>query len=566
MAPQTDDMQPAPAGYYYLWHLAALGIISADFGPATLPVPPAVDSAVRNTPAPVINATLWDTIAAAGPISAARVALIDVGISPDHPNLANRIDHNASIDLTTHRYGSRALDILDDTDSFFREQKQHFFSGLEISTLGNLGLSNDDKEYLGDIVAEYAASEGVLRRLLDVNGQFASHGTSCAGLIAGQPSAIVSTDGANPSPPEDILTNPGAPEAQPSKNLNLLPYFGADPFSRLVNIRTSFEQDAKQFIAAFLYAYLQNVDVIVLPRGIPDPRRGVIEPKNDLKADLERWGNREAADLFARITVAEEGPAELEPKMAQGGSNPDRLWKILKRLMIGVSRKIPVICAAGNSGESQLIYPASLAAADNGIVAVGAVTVEGFRAGYSNYGEGLTLVAPSDDGEVFNRHQLRVDRLSPFAERHLFSPGSGKEYRHSYFSLLTTDLPGVFGYDEGKAPWSSRLPYANNPGIGGGYYTSFGGTSGAAALVGGVAALVQRAHRAAHSGSPKLDGLAVKHILEAASSCSSHVTPGFRPLTPDCMNDDNEDIIDPAYFFGAGLLDAAKAVQVALAP
>jgi hypothetical protein len=126
----------------------------------------------------------------------------------------------------------------------------------------------------------------------------------------------------------------------------------------------------------------------VLPRGIPDPRRGVIEPKNDLKADLERWGNREAADLFARIAVAEEGPAELEPKMAQGGSNPDRLWKILKRLMIGVSRKIPVICAAGNSGESQLIYPASLAAADNGIVAVGAVTVEGFRAGYSNYGEG----------------------------------------------------------------------------------------------------------------------------------------------------------------------------------
>ncbi|WP_275786255.1 S8 family serine peptidase [Pararhizobium gei] len=564
MAPQSDEMQPAPVGYYYLWHLAALGIVNADFGAAPTAVPAASDSALRNSPSPVISTTVWDAIADAGPVSPARVALIDVGISPDHPNLATRIDHGASIDLTTHNYGARTLDILDDTDSAFREQKQHFFSGLDISALGNFGLSNDDKEYLDDIVAEYVSSEGVLRRLLDVNGLFASHGTACAGLIAGEPSAVFFPDSGSPSPPEDIFTGPGSTEARPNKNLNLLPYFGADPFSRLLNIRTSFEQDAKQFIAAFLYAYLQNVDVIVVPRGIPDPRRGVIEPKNDLKADLERWASRDAADLFARIALAEEGPAELEPKAPQPGCNPDRLWKILKRVIIGVSRKIPVICAAGNSGESQLIYPASLAAADNGIVAVGAVTVEGFRAGYSNYGEGLTLVAPSDDSEVFNRHQLRVDRLSPFVGSHLYTAGSGKEYCHSYFSLLTTDLPGVFGYDEGKAPWSSRLPSANNPGIGGGYYTSFGGTSGAAALVGGVAALVQRAHRAAHSGAVKLDGVAVKHILEAASSCSSHVAPGFRPLTPDCMNEDNEDVIDPSYFFGAGLLDAAKAVQAAL--
>ena len=107
-------------------------------------------------------------------------------------------------------------------------------------------------------------------------------------------------------------------------------------------------------------------------------------------------------------------------------------------------------------------------------------------------------------------------------------------------------------------------PSSNNCGIGGGYYTSFGGTSGAAALVGGVAALVQRAHRAVHSGSGKLDGIAVKSILEEASRRSSNVGPGFRPLTPDCMNADNEDVIDPRYFFGAGLLNAAAAVDVVL--
>ena len=564
MALQSDNIKPL-AGYYYLWHLAALGVITVDFGSSNEPrLPPDNESALRNATSPVISASVWDAIADRGKISPAKVALIDVGISPDHPNLTTRIDSNASIDLATHRYGARALAILDDTNSSYKEEKQAFFAGLDISGLGNLGLSVDDKEYLDDIVTEYADSYGVLRRILDSNTMFASHGTACAGLIVGEPAALLSEDGESPSPPENVLTNPDSTEAHPNKNPNLLPYFGADPFSRLVNITTSFEEDARQFIAAFLYAYLQNVDVIVMPRGIPDPKRSAMEPKNELKADLERWANRDAADLFARIAVAEQGAAELEPKAFQTGSNPDRMWKILKQLIIGVSRKIPVICAAGNSGESQLIYPASLAARDNGIVAVGAVTVEGFRSGYSNYGEGLTLVAPSDDSEVFNRHQLRVDRLSPFTAKHQYSADSGKEYCYSYFSLLSTDLPGVFGYDEGKAPWSSLLPSANNPGVGGGYYTSFGGTSGATALVGGVAALVQRAHRAVHGGSGKLNGIAVKNILEKASNRNSNVGPGLRPLTPDCMNADDEDAGDPGYFFGAGLLNAAKAVNAVL--
>ena len=184
-----------------------------------------------------------------------------------------------------------------------------------------------------------------------------------------------------------------------------------------------------------------------MPRGIPDPKRSAMQPKNELKADLERWANRDAADLFARIALAEQGPAELEPKATQLGSNPDRLWTILEHLIIGVSRKIPVICAAGNSGESQLIYPASLAAPDNGIVAVGAVTVEGFRSGYSNYGEGLTLVAPSDDGEVFNRHQSRINRAVSQTAKHEYNavPGKGKSLFAVSASLLSTDLPG--------APW-----------------------------------------------------------------------------------------------------------------
>ncbi len=555
--------EATPTSYYYLWHLTALGVIDADYGPVP-PAPPAADeSAVRALPDPVITSTVWDAIAAAGPLRPARVALIDVGISPDHPNLTTRLDRDASIDLTTHRYGARVLDILDTTTSFDREERHAFFSGLNIAALGNMGLSNDDRDYLGDLVAEYAASEGVLRRLYHPESLFASHGTCCAGLIVGEP-AVVAEEGA-PSLPPDGAFYGDSDELRTSGNRNVIPYFGVDPFSKIISIRTSFEDDVRQFIAAFLYAYHQKADVIVLPRGFPDPKRSVVDPKNELKADLELWKNQDAANLFARIAFADQGGPELEPKAAQKGSNPDRPWHILKQLILAVSKQIPIVCAAGNSGESQLIYPANLAADNNGIIAVGAVSAEGFRSGYSNYGEGLTLVAPSDDGEVFNRHQLRLDRLSPFAAQHDYTAFRLREYSYSHFSLLTTDLSGIFGYDHGSDPWSAILPYSNNPGIGGGYYTTFGGTSGASAQVGGLCALLQRAYKSRHNPGDRLSGPQIKSILKAASHPDAIVAPGTRKLTADCMNAEGEDVLDPSYFFGAGLPNAREAVEAVLA-
>ncbi|WP_184359471.1 S8 family serine peptidase [Rhizobium sp. BK602] len=563
MPVEMEAPQTVPINYYYLWHLTALGIIDADYGPAPVGPPSLGESAARGVPDPAIGDTVWDTIAAAGPLHPARVALIDVGVTRDHPNLASRLDREASIDLTTHRYGARTEEDLDTATSFDREERRAFFAGLDIAPLGNLGLSNDDRDYLNDIVTEYAASQGVVRRLYNPESLFASHGTCCAGLIVGEPAVTV--ENSEPSlPPEGAFYGNGD-EPEPSDNRNVIPYFGVDPFSRLISIRTSFEDDARQFLAAFLYAYHQKADVIVLPRGLPDPKRGIVPPKNELKADLECWKHQDAADLFARIAFAEQGGPELEPKAAQKGSNPDRLWHILKQLILGISRHIPIVCAAGNSGESQLIYPASLATDNNGIISVGAVTVEGFRSGYSNYGEGLTVVSPSDDGEVFNRHQLRIDRLSPFAAQHDYGVFQAPEYYYSHFSLLTTDLSGIFGYDRGADPWSAIVPFGANPGVGGGYYTKFGGTSGASAQVAGICALIQRAHKSRHHAGARLSGPQVKSILKAASRQDVTVAPGTRKLTADCMNADNEDALDISYFFGSGLPDARAAVQAALA-
>lgn len=539
----------SPPRFYWLWHLAALKVINADFGPIPGVVPPQDQTALRPEPAPTIGSTVWDTIPKAGQVHA-TVALIDTGVSRAHPNLASRIDVARSIDLTSHRYGAQTEPVLPGTSSATREEKRSYFGGLSIDTLGPLHLESHELEYLESMVAEYRASQGVVRRMIDAEETFAAHGTACAGLIVGEPALVTATGPATTI--ADASINP---------NTNLLPYFGVDPHSKLISIRTSFEADPYQFIAAFLYAWSCKVDVIVMPRGLPDPTRAPLQPKNDLMADLETWRGRQAADLYARLGA--EGPPQPDANAAQHGHLPDRPWKILQHLIISISRHIPVVCAAGNDGESQLIYPARLADDDNGIIAVGAVTAEGFRSGYSNYGDGLTVVAPSDDYEVYNRHQTRLDRSDPLLEMHDYSVGAAREFAFSPLDLVTTDLPGVFGYDGGVAPWSSVLPGQGNVGVGGGYYTAFGGTSGASSLIGGLVLLAQRARRA--QSLTGLDGMQMKALLRGASSAATIVAPGFRPLTRDTMNADDEDQIDPEYFFGAGLPDAEALILAALA-
>ena len=542
-------MTQTPPRYFWLWHLAALKVIDADFGPLTAPPENTADSSLRAVPAPAITATRWD-----GLTGTATAALIDTGVSRTHPNLATRIDTARSIDLTSHRYGAQTLPPTPDTLPATREQKKAFFAGLTLSGLHPLHLDPQDLDYLEGMVTDYRGGLGVVRQLIDAEDTFAAHGTACAGLMVGEP-AMVGADGAA-VPPGSLTGSDINPDP------NLLPYFGVDPFSTLLSIRTSFEADPYQFIAAFLYAWTCKVDIIVLPRGLPDPVRSRLDPKEELKADLETWKSRHAADLYQRLHAAPGDP--VDPNGAQEGSQPDRPWNILKHLIIAISRHIPVICAAGNDGESQVIYPANLADDDNGVIAVGAVTPEGFRAGYANYGDDLTLVAPSDDFEVYTRHQSRLNRADPLIDLHDYAVGEGKRYAFCPFDLVTTDLPGVFGYDGGTTPWSQIPASPGNPGVGGGYYTAFGGTSGAACLIGGLGLLAKRARRGA--GLPDLDGLGLKAALIASCSPTTIVAPGTRPLTGDLMNADNEDKFDVKYFFGAGLPDASVLIAAVIKP
>lgn len=496
---------------YYLWHLAALGVLS-------------VDNETEN-----IQDTLWDQLAKEGDVVPSTIVMIDVGCSFDHPNLRGRVDSEASIDFTAGAQGQRL------EKHVVGNKPKSNFESLDTELLQLDGLKPQDLTLFEEIVQYLQSAQGQTRTTGDVEARFSSHGTSVAGLIVGGPEI--------------------EREKQQTPSPGVIPYFGVDPFSRLVSVRTGFENDPLQFVAALLYAWSQSPDVIVLPRGLPDPVESAVSFKDDFKAELESWSSHEAADVLHRFEALTATASVMDSQSPQSGPTQTRLWHVVRALIVAISKHIPIVCAAGNEGESQLLYPANLATRENGIISVGAVAGSGYRSAYANYGDGLTLVAPSDDMTVFNRHQLR--ETEEIAAKHSYlQPAGAQSVPFSSLGLLSTDVGGAFGYDSGSD--------ANTKNPQSGFYTQFGGTSGAAALVAGVISLVRRAERLNQTKKEPMDGCDIRALL---TNTARSTLPGLGtplPLRTDCMNSDTEDAESQKTFFGAGLIDARAAVSAVL--
>lgn len=152
-----------------------------------------------------------------------------------------------------------------------------------------------------------------------------------------------------------------------------------------------------------------------------------------------------------------------------------------------------------------------------GVLHVGAVSSFGRRSHYSNYGHGLDLVAPSDNFHLYRRMELQgADMKVPLYERVI----------------------------------------------------RFGGTSAAAPIVAGVAALVR-------SANPDLTSLEIKSILQSTADrkfdmrpyprCSRHSDPDPNwDVSPIYPFDQGEFKDGWSPWFGYGKVNALKAVKAAL--
>jgi subtilisin family serine protease len=306
------------------------------------------------------------------------------------------------------------------------------------------------------------------------------------------------------------------------------PYYrGVDPGGKVMSITTSFAPHPELLTLAFLLAARKPADVILFPRGLP----------REIK--------------------------EIDAKMA-----PE--WRALKETILAVSKLIPVVCAAGNECDDESIAPACFAADDNGIIGVAAMNYFGARSSYSNFGKGIAVAAPSDDAEMFNIDQARLDKTDRFYGEYPYEAFiknfNVSEVPYGEAAIRAIDVPGPFGFTDiagnaGAGDAEARL--ATEPES---FFTDFGGTSAAASIVAGVASLMQRAAKF-KSGAAGLDGKKIRKLLveTARKGRSPHLPQGIDPQLLDRDDVVNGQTLTFEVKFGGGLVDAHEAVKRILA-
>ncbi|WP_189562023.1 MULTISPECIES: S8 family serine peptidase [unclassified Mesorhizobium] len=450
----------------------------------------------------------------------ARVALIDTGVDVAHGYLKGRIDDPLDLTGMPISVVKRAAGAASGPFSKLPEKLKDLDLSLDDHLIKKLEkfLEHNKDCTPFDTGAPQTA-----------NLNFSSHGTSCAGLVIGR------TPAPKPTGTQELAAM-GHDDPAPSPIL----YFGVDPFSRLIPVTTSFAPRPEPLILAFLYAWAQGADAILFPRGLPD----------DL-LDTSR--------------------------------NCKPYWRILREVILAVSRKIPIVCAAGNEAESRLIAPAALAGSawgPNGVIAVGAMNYRGIRSSYSSYDDDLTACAPSDDGEMFNADQYRLDttdrtypdypyvatlRQNGFHADPEVSAPRQLDPKSNLFAapaILAIDIPGPYGFEASGNNSNDQSDTQFS-----GSFTQFGGTSAASAITAGMVALIQRTKKkAARDENARFDGPAVKDLLRQTARIKKlpHLSPedlgdsDTGDLTPDHINGKD---LTRAQAFGAGLIDARKAIE-----
>jgi len=459
--PPPADSEPRHAGsypsYHALWHLERLGIVTDLTRFASPDAWGKVSSTSRKT----------------------RVALIDTSVDLDHPCLAPAMDRARAIDFAARDLGVFAIARTELSGAEAQARAQ------VIAAAASAAGSDDSprNRFLRDLGQAHATQDGARPA---VARAFSGHGTSMAGLIGARPASGV------------FLHKPARLSPQPrdaGESEVALPYAGIDPFCEIVAISTSALPTPDQMAAALTYADLIEADVIVLASSLPDPTRAGV---GLVPATPPATGLVPVGQTAAGAEANPASPAELAS------------WDGLAVMVVDVSTRRLILCAAGNAGDGLIAYPANLAAPDNGIVAVGARTSDGLRASYSAGGadgQGVTLFALSGDAPALSAVQYRLD---PFAEldtadeMSLFDRPGARPM--AVETLIATDVAGRPGYSSSDY---ARV-WRDKPGPKGApvafefasFFCEFSGTSAATAVAAGLISLGFSAGRLTRGTAP----------------------------------------------------------------
>lgn len=141
---------------------------------------------------------------------------------------------------------------------------------------------------------------------------------------------------------------------------------------------------------------------------------------------LDHFGRGTSADIADAIRwAADHGANVINMSLGGGG------YSQVMADAVAYARKkgVTVVCAAGNSGQGRVEYPAAYP----GAVAVAAVGPEGLKAPYSSWGKELDIAAPGGDkskGEQRGILQNTIDPQNPAQSVYRFYQGTSMATPH----------------------------------------------------------------------------------------------------------------------------------------
>lgn len=291
---------------------------------------------------------------------------------------------------------------------------------------------------------------------------FGTHGTAIAGLIGARPAV------AKLRRPERMGEN-----ARPSEGEDVaLPYAGVNPFCQIVPITTSASPDPDMVLAALAYARLIKPDIVVIAAAWEDKR------------------HRKAR------------------------------WKEVDAALLALCKESVVLCAAGNSGDVDLAYPACLSVEPDGPIAVTACDATGKPLVYApdKKATGRVLRVLSSCAEAYSDAGVIYDPWEA-VDPMVVQPGDDPTMKSKITKLpaedlISLDVPGPYGYN--PSPFRYR-PTGNGPHLDiGSLYCHFSGTSASTALAAG------------------LIGLAIQDLRQGSQSATKKpeiMKPTKKPLT-----------------------------------
>jgi serine protease len=159
---------------------------------------------------------------------------------------------------------------------------------------------------------------------------------------------------------------------------------------------------------------------------------------------LDSAGEGDASVIAEGVRFAVNHGAKvinLSLEFSSGVSAAD-IPELIEALRYAHKRSVVVVAAAGNEGSTAIPYPARTAH----VIAVGATTEHGCLANYSNYGRGVTLVAPGGGPDA---------SLAGDPDCHPELP-SGRDIFQMTF---TGSSPRVFGFPGGYEGTSMATPH-----------------------------------------------------------------------------------------------------------